>query len=687
MSLSRFALTATRAVLGRAIAPHARTLTTSAMQPRALAVVAGGVALRSTTVQCSTRMQQQQQHVRFASSSGGHQRQQQQQSQEMSSALLGVTAAAMLVSGGLLVYNMTVERSGILEDLEVARAADAASKAASKAAETTSTTTPTPATSESKTTTDATTTADEPAAAPAAETAVAPASTPAASSSTTPTPGSPDDLAVPYLIIGGGTAAFAAMKAIRERQPDAKVLIISEEADSPYMRTPLSKEMWFSNADLVDQLKFTDWNGRETALHYREPAFYVAPEVLLEQTKGATALILGQQVTHLDVYRRFVLLADGRKIAFDKVLLATGGQPKNLPIFANDASFAGNVTLFRKIADFKHLQSIVDSGKTVAIIGGGFLGSELACAISAQGSATGSRVVQIFPESGNMARVFPEYLSNWTTARLKELGVEVMDSKTVTSATTADGKITLSLTDAASQAPAGQVTVDHVVVAVGLEPNTGLAKQAGLEIDTVRGGILVNAELEARTNVWAAGDVSSFHDIALGRRRVEHHDHAVVSGRLAGENMTGARKPYQHQSQFWSDLGPKIGYEAIGIVDSSLETVSIWAKASAADTPQAAGVNTPDNASAADRTAEASASAAAAVASPVPAVVQPSTSNENDYGKGVVFYLRENKVVGILLWNIFGQIPTARRIIRDAREVTNPQDLARLFSLHSTKDH
>ena len=78
------------------------------------------------------------------------------------------------------------------------------------------------------------------------------------------------------------------------------------------------------------------------------------------------------------------------------------------------------------------------------------------------------------------------------------------------------------------------------------------------QVDPVKGGILVNAELEARRDVWVAGDAASFYDVSLGRRREEHHDHATVSGRLAGENMAGARRPYTHQSMFWSDLGPEV---------------------------------------------------------------------------------------------------------------------------------
>lgn len=133
-----------------------------------------------------------------------------------------------------------------------------------------------------------------------------------------------------------------------------------------------------------------------------------------------------------------------------------------------------------------------------------------------------------------------------------------------------------------------QLEADQVVVSIGVEANTKLAKDSSLEVDPEEGGFLVNAELEARSNLWVAGDAACFYDVKLGRRRIEHHDHAVISGRLAGENMTGARKPYLHQSMFWSDLGPEVGFEAIGIIDSSLETVGVFAKATEQDTPLAA---------------------------------------------------------------------------------------------------
>lgn len=109
----------------------------------------------------------------------------------------------------------------------------------------------------------------------------------------------------------------------------------------------------------------------------------------------------------------------------------------------------------------------------------------------------------------------------------------------------------------------GEVHAACVVECVGAEPELELARASGLEEHGTLGGVLVTAELQARAGVWAAGDVACFYDVALGRRRVEHHDHAVVSGRLAGENMAAVQppRPYHHQSMFWSDLGPDLGYE------------------------------------------------------------------------------------------------------------------------------
>lgn len=241
--------------------------------------------------------------------------------------------------------------------------------------------------------------------------------------------------------------------------------------------------------------------------------------------------------------------------------------------------------------------------------------------------------------------------------------------------------------------------VDHVVVAVGIDANMSLARKAGLEIDERRGGIVVNAELESRRNVFAAGDASSYHDIALGRRRVEHYEHAIVSGKVAGQNMAGARKSYKHQPMFWfvflrsffqrvlvdvmpynrSDLGPKIGYEAVGLIDSSLVTVGVWAKATAKDTPKeatAAGNIRSANVGDIKDSSEAHAEPAPVEATPV--VPQ---SDDDKYGKGIVYYLKNRKVVGVLTWNIFNKMNPAREIIRQGKEITDFSELAKLIKI------
>ncbi|XP_063058349.1 apoptosis-inducing factor 1, mitochondrial [Engraulis encrasicolus] len=325
----------------------------------------------------------------------------------------------------------------------------------------------------------------------------------------------------PYLLIGGGTASFAAARSIRARDPGARVLIITDEPDIPYMRPPLSKELWFSDdPETKETLRFKQWNGKERRL------------VLKKSSK----VDIGSDIFHFSILTR---------------LFACCGLP--------------------------------------------------------------------------------------------------------------------------------QIQTDHLVAAVGLEPSVDLAKSAGLEVDSDFGGYRVNAELQARSNIWVAGDAACFYDIKLGRRRVEHHDHAVVSGRLAGENMTGASKPYWHQSMFWSDLGPDVGYEAIGIVDSSLPTVGVFAKATAKDTPKAA-----TEISGTGIRSESETEAVAGNVTPVgkSAPPPPLTHQKDEYGKGVIFYLRDKVVVGIILWNVFNRMPIARKIIKDGEEHADLNEVAKLFNIH-----
>ncbi|XP_034034648.1 apoptosis-inducing factor 1, mitochondrial isoform X2 [Thalassophryne amazonica] len=477
----------------------------------------------------------------------------------------------------------------------------------------------------------------------------------------------------PYLLIGGGTASFAAARSIRAKDPGAKVLIVTEEPDLPYMRPPLSKELWFSDDPTVTEtLRFKQWNGKERSIYFQPPSFYIKPEELPQAENGGVAVLTGKRVVHMDVRGNKVKLNDDTEISYDKCLIATGGVPRNLPVLERAGEeVMKRTTLFRKIEDFKSLDKVSRNVNSITIIGGGFLGSELACALGRRSADSGLEVVQLFPEKGNMGKVLPEYLSNWTTEKVKKEGVKVITEALVKSVTCKDNKLEIHLKDGRT------VKTDHIVAAVGLEPSTDLAKSAGLEVDSDFGGYRVNAELQARGNIWVAGDAACFYDIRLGRRRVEHHDHAVVSGRLAGENMTGASKPYWHQSMFWSDLGPDVGYEAIGIVDSSLPTVGVFAKATAKDTPKAATQKSGTGIRSESETEDVATSPVASQATS-PSVEEP----KDDYGKGVIFYLRNKVVVGIILWNVFNRMPIARKIIKDGEEHADLNEVAKLFNIH-----
>lgn len=353
---------------------------------------------------------------------------------------------------------------------------------------------------------------------------------------------------IPYLLIGGGTASFSAFRAIKSHDPKAKVLLITNEDKMPYMRPPLSKELWYSD-DIADSLKFKQWNGTQRSLFFEPDEYYSNINDLPTSENGGVSVCTGYTVHKIDVVNRIATLADGHEIKYDECLIATGASPKNLDIFETaPIPIQEKISQFKTIDDYQYLKQIVQKSKTIAIVGGGFVGSELACALAKYAGAgvddnSGDKlkIYQIFHENGNMGKVLPEYLSLWTTERVKEEGVNVISKSQVTSVEAHEDKVKLNLIDGLN------VIADHVIVAVGSEPNTQLANTSNLEVDGNIGGFVVNAELEARSHLYVAGDAACFYDPKFGRRRVEHHDHAVVSGRLAGENMVGLSE-YLHNT-------------------------------------------------------------------------------------------------------------------------------------------
>ncbi|KOC71096.1 Apoptosis-inducing factor 1, mitochondrial [Habropoda laboriosa] len=451
---------------------------------------------------------------------------------------------------------------------------------------------------------------------------------------------------IPYLLIGGGTAAFSAFRSIKSRDP--------------------------------------------RAIFYEPPEFYSEVSNLNESDKGGVAVATGWKVTKIDVPNKTVTLDDGYTIKYDKCLIATGALPKNLPVFESlQDEIKDKIVSFRTKEDFLDLEDIVHNPKckNIVIIGGGFLGSELACSL-ARNLSEDQNVYQVYKEKFIMDQILPQYLSEWATKKAILEGVNCIPNSEVEDYSYKSGQLSLVLSENRI------IEADQVIVAVGVEPNTDLAKASHLETDPEVGGFLVNAELEARSNLWVAGDAACFYDIRLGRRRVEHHDHAVVSGRLAGENMTGAGKPYQHQSMFWSDLGPEVGYEAIGIVDSSLPTVGVFVKATESSTSITSISSSNEAIQTSNKEKLSSKEANDTVQlnseekdksictkdSKPPTEVEPK--KYDDFGKGVVFYLRDDIVVGIVLWNIFNRMPIARQVLARGTKYDDLNEVAKLFTIH-----
>lgn len=164
------------------------------------------------------------------------------------------------------------------------------------------------------------------------------------------------------------------------------------------------------------------------SLFYEPDDFYIQCKDLLASANGGVAVARGWSISYIDVVERKAFLEDGHVIKYDKCLIATGAAPRNLDVFeVAEPSVQENVTLYRNIYDFEHLNESMENVKSLAIVGGGFLGSELASSIAHRMKKDPKfKVYQIFKEGGNLGKVLPEYLSFWTTDKVKSLGVEVL---------------------------------------------------------------------------------------------------------------------------------------------------------------------------------------------------------------------------------------------------------------------
>lgn len=206
------------------------------------------------------------------------------------------------------------------------------------------------------------------------------------------------------------------------------------------MRPPLSKELWYGDdADMAKSLNFHQWNGTSRSLFYEPEPFYTPIEELNTSKNGGISLARGWKVKSINVLEKKVKLNDGKEISYNKCLIATGSIPKTLKLYDEaNQEIKNKFSVFRSITDFENLLEELNTVKSIAIIGGGFLGSELAASLAYRGKKNGVKIYQIFKEKGNMGKVLPKYLSQWTTKKVKSEGVEVVTETEIKSCTLED---------------------------------------------------------------------------------------------------------------------------------------------------------------------------------------------------------------------------------------------------------
>jgi 3-phenylpropionate/trans-cinnamate dioxygenase ferredoxin reductase subunit len=370
-----------------------------------------------------------------------------------------------------------------------------------------------------------------------------------------------------YLIIGGGMTADSAVRGIRQLDKSGSIGLVTSEPHPPYNRPPLSKGLW--KGDPVEKIwRTTSELGAEMHLECR--------------------------AKRIDPGNKMVLDDHGTEYRFEKLLLATGGKVRRLPFEVE------GIIYFRTLDDFHRLETLAGQRERFVVIGGGFIGSEVAAALT----MNKKQVTMIFPEEGIGARVYPRRLSSYLNSFYQSKGVTVLAEDGVSYIEKRNSSYLIRTTKGQ------EVIADGVVAGIGIQPDVELAQAAGLKVEN---GIHVDEHLRtSHPDIFAAGDVANFYNPALGKRiRVEHEDNANTMGNAAGKNMAGERIPYVHLPFFYSDLF-ELGYEAIGELDSRYEVVE---------------------------------------------------DGKQQFAEGVVYYLEGKRVRGVLLWNTWGQVDNARALI------------------------
>ncbi|MEV8238055.1 MULTISPECIES: NAD(P)/FAD-dependent oxidoreductase [Nocardiaceae] len=381
-----------------------------------------------------------------------------------------------------------------------------------------------------------------------------------------------------YLIIGGGMVADSAARGIREQDATGSIGIFGADSDEPYTRPALSKKLWTDSEFGRDQVPLGTASDTGAEVH------------------------TGTRIASVDRSKQAVTTAAGENHEYGTLLFATGAAPTQI-----DLSPSPRVIYFRTFADYRMLRELTETAEHIAVVGGGYIGTEIAAALSQQGV----KVTFVTSDDVVGSHMFPRSLAAGFDKGFSDHGVTVRRGTKVTSGAEASARVQLQLDDGSA------VEADGVVFGLGVRPSTDLAEAAGLEVDN---GIVVDEFLRtADEHIYAAGDVANYPDAILGRRRIEHVDNATEMGKAAGRNMAGAGAAYTYTPYFYSDVYDD-GYQAIGTVATSLNTVEDW----------------------------------------------------KTIGKeGVVYYLDDDAVVrGVLMWNVWEGLDEARTLLAEKKPHT-----------------
>ncbi|HKP51791.1 MAG TPA: FAD-dependent oxidoreductase [Chloroflexia bacterium] len=381
-----------------------------------------------------------------------------------------------------------------------------------------------------------------------------------------------------YLIIGGGMTAASAARGIREVDTEGSLGMISRDEEPPYNRPPLTKALW---------------KGKPFDSIWRK------------LDKYNVQMHLGRTIEALYPADKRVVDDQGESHTYEKLLLATGATPRTLP-FGGD-----EIIYYRNVDDYRRLRATTEQGEHFAVIGGGFIGSEIAAALA----MNGKKVTMVLPGKGIGDRMYPPELMEFVNSYYREKGVDVLPGERAESLERDGDKLTLRTQSGR------EISVDGVVAGIGVEPNTSLAEAAGLSVDD---GIVVDELLRtSEPDIYAAGDVASYWDPVLGqRRRVEHEENANKMGRHVGRVMAGQEEPWHYMPSFYSDLFD-LSYEAVGDIGTRLETIENW---------------------------------------------------KEPFRHGAVYYMQDGRVRGVAVWGAWGQMDAARKLIGEPGPF-GPEDL------------